>query len=358
MFNKYAYLEMLEILFVVLISAGVLVGIISLLVKVFGKKRHQPVNATPQNNNANKTDSYNPKVFYAKVDRIHNRYTSHGIPVHKHAISNSLRDNVPYPCISSWEYETLTGEKEPALKGYIPKIDSLIHDYSTNYFLRDVTGSFVNDDCYGVQTEKDKAQYWQNFIKKMALNENRMAQAYLACDWQILGRELFVTKQDTEYYKELYEKDLFMDANNGDPYAQHAIGRWFYHLKYSARTDWLQQASDQGLGDAILDLQSAKRLTETSDGKLIPASTTISNEEQFANWSKIAESNNGITVPYYQYQVGRVYIYGDADYKIHQDHRTALYWLNLASQNGSKSARQELEGFEEKRQESLANRIY
>lgn len=237
-------------------------------------------------------------------------------------VTASISKSFPYFCETEEEFNCLSKDDCLALKGSVAAIFGLGYLYSGSHMK-----SFL----------QEKRVYWRNKILEMAKTGNLDAQAGLC------RKNLLFNEQEVEEYKEKYEAKLMHMAEDGNPYAQLAVGQ-FIARNRKEKMEWLNKAGEQGLGDAyyyLADVYAQMRFLDDEfnykqDSLLDEKEEQLIDEKTGECYLKGAKLNNGMMAAECQYNLASAYHYGY--YGFEKDLVHARYWYEIAFKNGKEYA--------------------
>lgn len=237
-------------------------------------------------------------------------------------VTASISKNFPYFCETEEEFERLSKDDGLALKGSVAAIFGLGYLYSGSHMR-----TFL----------PEKRSYWRNQILEMAKSGNLDAQAGLC------RRNMLFTDGEIEVYKREYESRLIHMAEDGNAYAQLAVGQ-FIAQNRKEKMEWLIKAGEQGLSDAYYYLANAyeqmrfldDELNYKSNVSLDEKEEKLIDEKKGECYLKGAKLNNGMMAVECQSMVANAYRYGY--YGFEKDLVHARYWYEIAFKNGKEYA--------------------
>lgn len=246
-------------------------------------------------------------------------------------IKSSEEKELPYFCECETEYHLFHDHEKPILKGNITSICNLFYSYRWEEI-----------------KHPSKILYWQNYLIQKAEYGNREAQAILCCTNNSSPFAFDDNKEEIiQHYKDLYEKHLMEDAEQGNAYAQLAVGIHLTPHHSEEKEKWLKLAGEQGLGDAHYYLAKhyeslcydydSPRFGEIEDKGRIAVLKGMAME----HYLQAAKLDNGTMVAYCQYYVAMWYEDGDGYFA--KDMEKAKYWYKKALENGNERAKWHLE---------------
>lgn len=244
---------------------------------------------------------------------------------------DSMNANLPYFCETELEYLLFFDEGKPILIGFVDGIMDMI----SRYTYTDIHPS--------------KQKYWKQTLLEMAIAGNLEAQGALC---KIPPDDKAFSDQERSDFKAKYEVALQKLAEEGNPYAQLAVGKYLAPYASEETIDWFTKAANQGLGDAWYYLGNAYGRTINVDraGKFRETPLQGEEEKKWSNlrdecWFRAANSDNGIMVGYCQWWTGTNYEDGDSIFP--KDLEKAKFWYQKASENGSKHGKYRLQHLNE-----------
>ena len=237
-------------------------------------------------------------------------------------VTQSIDKNFPYFCETEEEFNGLSKDDCLALKGSVAAIFGLGYLYSGSHMK-----SFL----------QEKRDYWRNQILNMANDGNLEARAGLC------RKNFLFTEQEVGGFKEKYEVELMHTAEDGNPYAQLAVGQ-FLAKNRKEKLEWLNKAGEQGLSDAyyyLADVYTQMRFLDDEfnykqDSLLDEKEEQLIDEEKGECYLKGAKHNNGMMAAECQYNLASAYHYGY--YGFEKDLIHARYWYEIAFKNGKEYA--------------------
>lgn len=237
-------------------------------------------------------------------------------------VLTSAEENLPYFCESEWEYEMFHNREKPVLKDSIQGIMDIA------FFYNPCSENF-NDT---------KRTYWLRKLINLAEGGNREAQAALGSHRSAMN---FSVETQIEF-EELYGEKLWEDAQNGDKYAEIAVGEWLTGADRLARKEWLRKAAEQGLTDAYYYLSCEcngdRIVDETGKRREEPLSEeekNILNQKYVELIKKGAELNNGTTATFCKNSLAGFYEDG---FVVNKNKEMAILWYRRAAEDGDSSA--------------------
>lgn len=237
--------------------------------------------------------------------------------------------------------------EKPVLRGSIIEMMSLILFY---------------DDAE--RTHPAKRQYWQEELRTLADNGNYEAQGALCSKWG----ELTFSESEVEIFKQKYETDLRQQAEDGNCAAQLAVGEFLSPHSLQERMEWFSKAAQGGLSDAWYHLGQAYVSAISFDQNNQLRKNPLSSDKVKSLGEKAAEcylrgaeANNGVMAAWCQCKVGDYY--RDGNSILPKDVDLAIYWYQVAEENGENRASVELKSLQKsllrsddgKRRQGIAN---
>lgn len=264
-------------------------------------------------------------------------------------VLQSEKYGLPYFCETKREFEMFFVPDKPVMRGSIVGMINMILFY----------GDREKDHKHPA-----KCQYWQEKLRTLASNGNYEAQGVLCSKW---GKLIF-SEDDIAGFRGKYETNLRQQAEDGNCVAQLAVGEFLTPYSSQERLEWFLKAAQQGLSDAWYQLGQAYEAAIRFDSNNQFREITLSEEkvqllkEKAANcYLQGAEANNGVMAAWCQYMVGNYY--KDGDSILPKDADLAMYWYQIAAENGEDLAERKLESVKEnllrsedgKRRQAIAN---
>lgn len=154
----------------------------------------------------------------------------------------------PYPVATDGEKDALEGNQKRAISGHAPDISELINTY------RNGIGEDANNPGWTIFRDEEKAEYWKNVLITGAENGNRAFQAALVATNGMGGLLMgWLSQDEYDVFRVMYENVLLDDANAGVPEAQYAVAEFCLGeaaFKSEKRKELAEVAMKRGLADA------------------------------------------------------------------------------------------------------------
>ena len=148
----------------------------------------------------------------------------------------------------------------------------------------------------------------------------------------------WLTEDEKQRFKDLYEQKLLEDAQAEDGVAMYAVAQFGLGgatYKSSLRKELAEKAMNKGIGDAAY-LRAELYKGESSDG-------TWEYGEVLKFYAKGADADNGAMLGIMQKDIADAYRKGE--YGFTEDKEKAIYYYRLAVKNGNSSAQKTMEMF-------------
>ena len=154
----------------------------------------------------------------------------------------------PYPVATDGEKDAIEGNQKRAISGHAPDISELINTY------RNGIGEDANNPGWTIFRDEEKAEYWKHILIDGAERGNRAFQAALVATNGMGGILMgWLSQEEYDVYRVLYENVLIDDANMGVPEAQYAVAEFCLGeavFKSEERKRLVESAMRSGLADA------------------------------------------------------------------------------------------------------------
>lgn len=264
-------------------------------------------------------------------------------------VTRSIELELPYFCETKQEFEMFFDPEKPVVRGSILGMISLILFY---------------DDAEKAHTHPAKRRYWQEKLRKMANNGSYEVRGALCSKWG----ELAFSKDEVALFKQQYETDLRQRAQSGNHVAQLALGEFLSVYNWRERMEWLSMAAQGGLSDAWYQLgqvyTSAINFDQNNQLRKTPLpedKVKFLKDKAAECYLQGAEANNGVMAAWCQCKVGDYY--KDGSSVLLKDADLAMYWYQMAMNNGEEQAIDKLEFIQKnlmssdegKRRQAIAN---
>ena len=240
-----------------------------------------------------------------------------GNEVNKIYIQKSINDNLPYLVETEHEYTLFFNDKKPISKGSIPGIIDIAFYYTQNH--------------------PNKLQFWIDKIINNAESGNKEAQAAIFSPR--LDTKYIFSNDTIKYYEAKYKNSLISSAQNGDPFAQIAVGKWLCSNN-SESIEWLIKAAEQNLTDAYYYLSEALEYQFYEQSNLHTNMNSTEAKTMIKRRSKCllygAQCNNGIMASYCQRLTASNF--EDGSNGMEEDFEQAIYWYKKAIENGDNAS--------------------
>ena len=285
-------------------------------------------NSSNQSSSADNSD--NLITFYkAKYQKMEQK----GCDIDWWAFQNSIDRGWPYPIATEAERDAIQRFDKQALRNHAIDISELLYKYSQGSLEQS------NDSEVTIYKDNDKVKFWKQYLIHGAKQGNKTFQAALIseagihngvfCGWE--------TEDEQTYFRDLYEVQLIREAENVDSQAMYAVAEFcLKDAKYgSARRKLLaENAMKAGLGDAAFLCAEIYK----SEISLNKKSWEYKIVLQY--YYRGVECNNGAMLGSMQDCLADAYRDGEEGFP--KDYDKAIYYYQLAAQNGSESAQSTL----------------
>lgn len=240
----------------------------------------------------------------------------------------------PYPVATECERDHIENYGKQVLRMHAIDISSLLWSYKTGIM------EAANDTECTLWQDDDKVEYWKQVLIDGAANGDRTFQAALICSLGVFDGvySKWLTEDEKQRFRRLYEQKLLEDAQAEDGIAMYAVAQFGLGdatYKSSLRKELAEKAMNKGIGDAAY-LRAELYKSESSDG-------TWEYGEVLKFYAKGADADNGAMIGIMQKDIADAYRKGE--YGFPEDKEKAVYYYNLAVKNGNSRAEKAMELF-------------
>ena len=278
-----------------------------------------------------------PRIIQnAKYKQKYTQMESEGKTINWYEFRQSIDEGLPYPVATEAERDAMESGSSQALQGYAPDISKLI----TSYYQGCHEDSYDTDIT--IYRDMEKAGYWKQILIDGAAAGNRAFQgALLALNGYGGKMNGWISDEEYAKYVQLYQGALLQDAKAGNPEAQYAVAE-FCLGEATFGTDLRRNYADAAMRAGVTDAAYLRAEIYKSDAYANGGDWEYEDILKFYAFAK--DNTTGCMLGRMQDLIGDAYARAEGGFP--KDMRKALHYYTLAAQNGSKSAKNSLEFYQ------------